>query len=222
MDSVKKSNKLNHFSILITTVLVANVVLSLISCTQITTIEEEEEEPGTTELPLAEPSNGEPEEALADWNADGILGANEYLGEAQYGNYEIRWRTDEEFIYIGIRAKTNGWVSVGFEPSSRMANADMVVGFVQDGTASVSDQFSSGDFGPHPPDTDLGGTDDILEFDGMEDGGYTTIEFKRALDTGDEYDHQFAVGTNQIIWAYGSDDSISTKHSSRGYGEIDL
>jgi hypothetical protein len=103
-----------------------------------------------------------------------------------------------------------------------MKNADMVFGIVKDGQVAVHDMFSTGDFGPHPLDTELGGTDDIIDFGGIEDGEYTVIEFQRALVTGDDYDNPLSAGENGIIWAYGSSDSLTFKHSNKGYGKIDL
>jgi hypothetical protein len=158
----------------------------------------------------------------AEWSADGVIGAGEYSNVNTYGDYEIHWTSDGNYIYIGMKAKTSGWLAVGTQPGTTMKDADMVLGFVSDGKATVYDLFCTGDFGPHPPDTELGGTNDILEFGGKEMGGYTTIEFKRLLDTGDKYDRPFSVGTNKIIWSYGSDDQSTIKHVNRGYGEIDL
>ena len=86
----------------------------------------------------------------------------------------------------------------------------------------VQDLYSTGDFGPHPLDSEIGGTDDIMEFGGREEGGFTTIEFKRSLTTIDKYDISIQKGVNRIIWAYGSSDSLTVKHSTRGYGEINL
>ena len=121
-----------------------------------------------------------------------------------------------------MRARASGFVAVGIQPGSRMKNADMVFGFVKDGEVSIFDMFSTGDFGPHPLDTELGGTDDIADFGGKEDGGFTTIEFKRRLITGDEYDNPLSAGKNKIIWSYGSTDSPTLRHSQRGYGELTL
>jgi len=168
------------------------------------------------------PATTEPEDEEVKWVADGVLGDTEYLGEMSYGNYEIRWLSDDQYIYIGIRAKTTGWVAIGFEPTTMMKDADMVFGFVQGGEVVISDQFSTGTFGPHSPDTELGGTDDIIESGGKEQGGFTTIEFKRTLDTGDQYDKVLAEGVIKIIWAYGSSNSLAVKHSTKGYGEINL
>ena len=104
------------------------------------------------------------------------------------------------------------WVNIG----------GMIFGFVKDGKVEVYDLYSTGNFGPHSLDTELGGTDDILNYNGKEEGGFTTIEFKRSLGTGDQYDIPIQKGVNKIIWAYGSNDSLMVKHSTRGYGEINL
>ena len=98
----------------------------------------------------------------------------------------------------------------------------MIFGFVKDGKIEVYDLYSTGIFGPHSLDTELGGTDNILEYSGIEEGGFTTIEFKRSLNTDDKFDILLSEGINKIIWAYGSSDSLKLKHSTKGYGEINL
>lgn len=157
-----------------------------------------------------------------EWSADGVIKVREYYAANKYDDYEVYWRSDEQYLYIGIKAKTNGWVAIGIQPGSTMKDADMIFGFVDDGQATVIDLFSTGNFGPHPPDTELGGTDDILEFEGKEEGEFTTIEFKRALNTNDNYDLPLSDGVNKIIWSFGLNDSLTQKHSKRGYGEINL
>jgi len=158
----------------------------------------------------------------AKWTPDGIISAREYSNSEKYGDYEIHWKADDEYIYVGMRARASGFVAVGIQSERRMKNADMVFGFVKDGEVSIFDMFSTGDFGPHPPDTELGGTNDIADFGGKEDGGFTTIEFKRRLITDDEYDNPLSAGKNKIIWSYGSTDSPTLRHSQRGYGELTL
>jgi hypothetical protein len=121
-----------------------------------------------------------------------------------------------------MKAKTSGWVAMALQPGSKMKDADMVFAFVEDGKTVIFDLFNTGRFGPHPLDSELGGSEDIAEFGGREENGFTTIEFKRKLNTGDKYDHPFANGINKIIWAWDSNDTFSLKHSKRGYGEIDI
>lgn len=173
----------------------------------------------TPVIPSATPDMPKPSEA---WSADGIISTGEYSGTMSYGDYGIFWWSDQQNIYIAMEAKTSGWVALGIQQGARMENADMVFGFVKDGEATVHDSFSTGPYGPHSVDTEIGGTNDILDFGGSENNGVTRIEFKRALNTGDDYDNQFFKGTNKIIWAYGSDDESTQKHTARGYGEITL
>jgi hypothetical protein len=172
-------------------------------------------------LPQTPPVSSVPQPVA--WSADGVISSSgEYTNINTYGDYEINWTSDEKYIYIGLKVKTSGWVALGIQPGLMMKDADIILGDISDGKVAVYDQFSTGNFGPHLSDTELGGINDILEFGGTETGGYTTIEFKRALDTGDEYDHPLLKGVNKIIWAYGSDDQSKIKHVSRGYGELDL
>ncbi|MDD4876577.1 MAG: DOMON domain-containing protein [Dehalococcoidales bacterium] len=138
------------------------------------------------------------------------------------GNYKLHWHSDENYIYIGIKGKSIGWVAIGFEPSDEMKDADIVFGLIKNGGTLVLDQFSTGVFGPHHPDIELGGTYDILEFGGKEENGTTIFEFKRALDTGDQYDKVINKGIVKIIWAYGLSDEINIKHAVRGDGEISI
>ena len=158
----------------------------------------------------------------ATWTADGVISSGEYTNSNTYGDYELNWKSDDKYIYIGLSVKTTGWVAVGIQPGFMMADADIVLGDISDGKVTVDDQYSTGNFGPHDSDDKLGGTNDILEPGGKEIAGYTIIEFKRALDTGDKYDHPLVKGANKIIWSYGSDDQATVKHINRGYGEIDL
>jgi hypothetical protein len=156
------------------------------------------------------------------WIADGVITPGEYQKNKSFGDYELYWNADEQYACVGMRAKTPGWVAVGFDPGLMMQDADIVEGYVTDGKLSIADMYSTGQFGPHPPDTEQGGTDDILASGGKTENGYTTIEFKRKLDTGDKFDKPLHSGLNKIIWAYGSDPQFTLKHMARGSGEIDL
>jgi hypothetical protein len=160
--------------------------------------------------------------SIIKWAPDGVISADEYQQSKTYGDFSISWSNDNQYLYTGIKAKTAGWVAVGFGVETLMKNADIIMGFVKDGNLTIADTFSTGDFGPHPPDTQLGGTDDILASAGKADNGYTTVEFKRKLDTGDKFDKPLSKGVNKIIWAYANEPVLTIKHSSRGPGEIEL
>ena len=171
-----------------------------------------------------------------EWAADGEIKLGEYENSKKFGNsYEIFWNSDSEYIYVGIQAVTNGWVALGIQPDIRSnTNVDMILGFVDDaGKVSIYDLFYAEYPGLNPRDAVLGGTNDILEPAGVQGADvevsedeegvvYTTIEFKRKLNTGDQYDQIIYNGPNTVIWAYGREDSRDTAPFEQGYEILEI
>lgn len=155
---------------------------------------------------------------------DGVVKAGEYERSAVLDNgiYTLSWTIAGDMVWFGIQATTTGWVALGIDPETIMKGSDMVFGWVSGGKETVLDQYSTGMFGPHPDDTSLGGTMDILSSAGSEQSGTTTIEFSRKRVTGDTQDKAIpASGSLKIIWAIGNADSVSS-HSRKGSGTIDI
>jgi hypothetical protein len=170
--------------------------------------------------------------ASEEWAPDGVVGENEYsrtmvvAGPARSGysggEMEISWRNDGGYLYMALKGETSGWLSIGFDPLEWMKDADVIWGTVDDGEAIVLDEHSTGNYGPHEDDTILGGSYDILESGGSEADGHTVVEFKRRLNTGDEFDKALAPGQSvSIIWAMADSKSRSMKHNV-AYGEAIL
>ena len=158
---------------------------------------------------------------------DGVISEGEYHFEASFneGKFVIYWRIEGDHIYMALSARTTGWVSLGIEPTVKMKDADMIIGWVSEGgEAHLLDCFSTGDYGPHPPDTTLGGTDDLPDYGGSEWNGRTILEFRRLIKTADGFDQEFKLdGPMEIIWAVGDDDDYSSGHAGeRGSGTLDL
>ncbi len=143
--------------------------------------------------------------------------------EPGYG-YLLSWRMLPDAVEFEMSAPTSGWVAVGFEPGTVMDQADMVFGWVTStGDVRVVDAFSTGVFGPHPPDEELGGTSDVRSVGGSEEGGRTVIRFTRPLVTGDRFDKEIPQqGTLNLIWAYGEDDDFVSFHIAAGYGALEV
>jgi hypothetical protein len=94
-------------------------------------------------------------------NIDGIISEDEYDAQTVFanGDYVLMWSVDDDTIYFGIVARTIGYIGLGIDPEQRMLNADIIISWVTDGgTTEIFDAFSTGATGPHPEDTDLGGS----------------------------------------------------------------
>ena len=157
-----------------------------------------------------------------EWKPDGMITDNEYAKMQQFGELTVYSRIDGDKVRMALKAKTNGYVAIGFEPSQRMQDADIILGFVKDGKATIADMYSTGPTGPHPPDEQQGGKIDVSVFGGSNKDGVTIIEFERKLDTGDAKDKVIKAGDNKIIWAISEEAAFSGKHPKRGGGVLKL
>ena len=153
---------------------------------------------------------------------DGIVHEGEYTGtEELSGSVTMYWRVDGDILTFAVMAKTDGMVSVGFNPTQGMKDADMVIGWVDATGAVVFDCYATGASGPHPPDMDLGGTSDFVSFAGTETDGMTTLEVSRLMLPDDMYDATIVPGTAvDVIWAISGSDDFYAQHSSRGGKQI--
>lgn len=152
---------------------------------------------------------------------DGVITTGEYsyTQVMSDGDFILHWRTEGSTITFGIEGKTNGWVSIGINPSFMMLDADMYFGWVtSNSSVVVIDAHATGPTGPHPADIDLGGTNDIIAYNGSEYGQTTIIEISRLLVTSDsDYDNSLPQkGDIKMIWALGASDSFDAPHVKRG------
>lgn len=161
-------------------------------------------------------------EKPGDWKADGVISDREYSQKQVFGELEVYSRIDGDVVRMALKAKTNGYVAIGFDPTDRMKDADMVMGYVKDGKAFVADMFSTGPTGPHPPDDQQGGRNDVTVFGGSKKDGVTILEFERKRMTGDSKDKEIKKGDNKIIWAIGDAETFTGRHSKRGGGVLKL
>ncbi len=140
------------------------------------------------------------------------------------GDIEVRWKVEDPNIRFEVSAPTTGWVSVGFNPTRVMKDADIIIGYVEGSQAVVVDQFGNGSFS-HKADVDMGGSDDIVEYGGNESDGRTELFFTIPIDSGDAYDSVLTPGEEHtILFAFGPDgaDNFSSKHTERAKVQLEL
>ena len=84
------------------------------------------------------------------------------------------WRINGDFLDIIISAPCKGWISVGIDPTVKMKDADIIIGYIKKGKVFIVDNYGTGPVF-HKPDTSLGGEDNIQNKAGKE-GSKRSIE----------------------------------------------
>lgn len=139
--------------------------------------------------------------------------------------FTLSWQTQAGGnLGVELTGPTTGWVAVGFDPSAMMFEANIIIGYVEDGDTYIRDDWGW-QTTSHRADTLLGGTDDVTIIGGWEEGGSTQIQFVIPLDSGDEYDKPLVPGnTYPIILARGPDgaNDFSTYHEFITTAEIEI
>ena len=127
----------------------------------------------------------------------------------------IQWKVEDQNLRVRMAAATTGWIAVGFDPSNRMKDADIIIGYVQDGEVFLRDDFGvSGT--AHKADEELGGSSDISDAEGREENGQTLLSFTIPLDSRDRYDRALEAGKSyKVILAVGGKDGFGGYHSTK-------
>ena len=150
------------------------------------------------------------------WSAD-------YDHEFTEKGTTFAWKIDGDTLHVKMSAKTKGWVAVGFNPTSKMKDANYILGYVKDGEAEVVDHFGDKATG-HSADEKLGGTSDVTLVGGSEAGGVTTIEFTIPMNSADQYDSVLSKdGDTVVLLAYGPPrDSFRARHKAKAKKTVNL
>ncbi len=120
-----------------------------------------------------------------------------------------------------VEAPVTGWVAVGFNPSSRMKDADYKIGYVKDGAAFARDDYGNG-LVSHAEDTRLGGTSDLISFSGTESDGRTVMTFVFPVNSGDSKDSVLGPGRHKVLLAASNADNFTGIHRMRGSVDITI
>ena len=124
--------------------------------------------------------------------ADGIIVPDEYGFSYmdQSTGMTVHWEHDGTIFRVGLVSPGSGWVSMGFGPRNvGMDGADMILAYTdEENSAVIVDEVGVGH--NHLPDTERGGSDDILEGAVSQLGNVTAVEFSIPLDSGDALDRR--------------------------------
>ena len=134
----------------------------------------------------------------------------------------LKYKVDDTYLHCILSANTSGWVSVGFNPSNMMLDADLIIGYVSGSAGFIRDDWGITNTS-HSSDLSLGGTDNITLLSASESSDITELEFKIPLNSGDQYDQVLELDqTYPIILAHGNSDGFDSYHSAVGYFNITI
>jgi hypothetical protein len=156
------------------------------------------------------------------WVSDGKISDNEYTSCQSIGDLKVFTRVSGDSVLFGLKAVTEGYISLGIDPEGDLRDVDMIMCAIKEGSVVVSDNTGSGKHFPHPADIELGGKMDLTDISGSRDGLNVVYEFKRKLDTGDSRDRELKTGENRVIWAVGKTDDFAGPHTRKGSGSLIL
>lgn len=108
------------------------------------------------------------------------------------------WSFEGSELICVLEAESDGWLSVGFNPSRMMKDANIIFAYVEEGKLSVFDEYGTGVFS-HSLDTELGGSSDLRPISGSEASGKTRLSFALPVDSDDRYDTIFREGQEYIV-----------------------
>ncbi|XP_019631108.1 PREDICTED: DBH-like monooxygenase protein 1 homolog [Branchiostoma belcheri] len=131
--------------------------------------------------------------------ADDGFSHHESLDEE--GKFQLFWKFDENKIEFEARVETTGWVGLGLSPNGGMPGSDIVIGWVKDGTAHLTDRYAEAKAQP-PVDE----SQDWELLSGYENGTHTVLRFNRELTTCDEKDRVINEDTMRVLWAWHDQD----------------
>jgi hypothetical protein len=137
-------------------------------------------------------------------------------------NFILEYWAAGNAIHVKLMYPTTGWIAIGFNPSKKMKDANIIIGSADKDGFTIEDHFGTSQVS-HRPDTDLGGKNDIIEGGCSEKDNVTTMWFSIPLESGDKNDTVLRAGaTVQVIFAAGKKDGTGFKHVKTARTEIAL
>ena len=121
------------------------------------------------------------------------------------GNYNMSWTTTGDSVNFRVRARTTGWVGLGFSANNKgdMMGGDMIIGWVKAGAVTVKDAFA-----PRKDTPEVDARQDVFNISGSELHGITELTYSRNITVTacDADDSPLRPGSSRIIFAFGNED----------------
>lgn len=133
--------------------------------------------------------------------------------QAEANGMVFQWKMEDQNLRCRMAAPTTGWVAVGFNTSPELTGTNLIMGAVLHGFCAVDDQYILVP-GVHKSILELGGHNQISMRKGVEEDGFTTIEFVIGMHPKDKFHKELVPGREyHVLLAYSEEDDF--EHHSR-------
>jgi len=151
----------------------------------------------------SKPSTVTPSAAKATTETASTGGSNSGTDDPGYksvtgAKVTFQWKVDGQKLDCIVSAPTTGWVGVGFGTSGQMKGSEIILGYVQDGQATIKDEYGDA-INHHSPVTDLGGQSIISDPSGTQTNGTTELRFSIALNATGKYHVALVPGQQYLL-----------------------
>jgi len=132
--------------------------------------------------------------------------------------YTLYWQIDTttQTIEFAVNCECTGWIAFGPSAAGIMLQSDIVLGTVSPaGVVSIDDYYNTARQAGCPgvcPDTQQGGVDNIIDFNGNVNNGVTQLKWIRPLKTTDKFDIDIVPGTMNAVWGYHPTSQVIIQH----------
>ncbi|XP_031554371.1 DBH-like monooxygenase protein 2 homolog [Actinia tenebrosa] len=134
----------------------------------------------------------------------------------------LYWTYDktDSTISFAAKARTSGWVGLGFTSKIDNTTTYDVVRGSDDDLTKKKEIYDFHAVGKQTPVNDT--QQNLIEKSVAENNYYTTIKFKRALDTKDSNDTVIKPGPMIVVWSYGNIEELESTYKEMGYKTVTL
>lgn len=124
----------------------------------------------------------------------------------------VSWYYANNRIFFEMSAPTQGWITIGFNSTTKMQGAYLVMGNVVNQQAQVVEHYTLS-AGKYKPLTSLGAQSQVADVMGNHDTEKTTLQFSLPIKAISRYQKELSKGKKyHLILAYSREDDF--KHHS--------
>lgn len=145
-----------------------------------------------------------------------------YENVLEIDGMNVEWEFEGELLKFKLHSPTQGWLSLGFNETNNVVNANLVMGAVAEEDIKMEEFYVLG-FGNPQPMNAIGGDISVKDFLGFEDASGTSFQFSIDPAVQDDFHYELKEGNKiWLICSYSLADEFDHHSIMRRHIEIEL